>query len=59
MIIRKDDLEIFNGKIKKIGDSYGILIPSNIIKFQGWKIGDEIRFYAKKVTNKIKQTGDE
>ena len=49
MLKSKEDLEIFNAKIKKRGDSLGIIIPSNIIKFNGWEIGDEIRIYAKRV----------
>jgi antitoxin component of MazEF toxin-antitoxin module len=43
------EIDNYNGKIIKVGNSLAVLIPSNIIKFGGYKKRDTIRVYIKKV----------
>lgn len=38
--------QFYNTKLRKIGDSYGVIIPKPIITGLGWKRGDVVVFYV-------------
>ena len=43
------DYEKFNAKVIRIGNSVGLIIPDGVVKFGGYKIGDELKVMSKKV----------
>jgi len=42
----------FFATVRKDGDSLVVTIPSRVIKFEGWKLGDELKITGKKVIPK-------
>lgn len=41
-------MDKFYAKITKYGDSSYVLVPSNLMKFAGLELGDEVEVYIKK-----------
>jgi antitoxin component of MazEF toxin-antitoxin module len=41
-------IEMFNGRVTKVGGSLSVLIPYNIVRYNNIKEGDNIKFYFKK-----------
>jgi len=39
----------FQAKVWKTGNSVVITIPVNVLNFEGWEVGDELKVMAKKV----------
>ena len=50
MIVKVD--EYFIGKVLKIGNSLGVVIPIRNLEFSGLKIGDSLKIYYMKETKK-------
>jgi len=42
-------IEYYKTEVKKVGNSLTIIIPSNIVKYNGIKKGDRIKFYFTKI----------
>ena len=48
------EIDNYTTKIIKAGNSFYVIIPSNIVKFGGYKKGDVLKVYIKKwVQNEI------
>lgn len=46
--------QMFTTKVSKVGNSIGIIIPYNIVKYSGIKEGDTVKFYFKKTKEELK-----
>jgi len=44
--------EMFKGKIIKVGNSLGIIIPKNVVEYSGIKEGQFVKYYFKKEDSK-------
>ena len=47
-------IEMFPGKIIKYGNSIGITIPANVVRYSGIVEGDTVKFYFRKVKDRCK-----
>ena len=56
IVIKVD--EYFIGKILKIGNSLGVVIPKRNLEFSGLKKGDGLKLYYEKEKQKKKQVGE-
>ena len=45
-------MEMFISKIIKYGNSIGVTIKTDVVKYLGVKEGDSIKFYIKKIKNR-------